>query len=157
MWLVAAGLAGMLAGCAPKPEPVAQVDEPSKQINLKLPKTRMTAPQPAKAGTHDDFVDLPVYPGSTPLENTEMTQKMDDAVSHAHSYVTTDTPAQVAEFYRIEGAKLGKLLDMPKSNDQLKIVVIARTDGRKSQVMAMRSPRENTTSIGLTTMSKLKP
>ena len=154
-WVLPVVILAVLGGCAARPEPTAQVDAP-KAINLTLPTTRPVKPAPLTKTTGGDKVDLPVYPGSTLVQGSELTNKTDESVSYGRKYTTPDSPAKVAEFYRKEGGKLGKLVNMPNTSSKLKTVVINRPDGRKSQVMAMELTK-GSTAISMFTEFSDKP
>ncbi|MDP9193645.1 MAG: hypothetical protein M3P06_18275 [Acidobacteriota bacterium] len=85
----------------------------------------------------DEKIGLPAYPGATEVEYTRVRMHNDTGDTYSVSYKTSDSPAQVAAFYRAEGAKLGTLQEGSLAvGEQLQSVGVNRTDGSRSAIQA---------------------
>jgi hypothetical protein len=129
-----------LSGCASNPEPVAKVEEAKPEIHLDLPsqgqsasKTIPVEPTPAPKA------ELPVYPGAEEIQGSEKTLQEGDAKVLSRSFRTTDSPKDVARYFRAEGTKIGKLNSLPKEQEGFQVVDIEKTDGGKIQIAATRT------------------
>jgi hypothetical protein len=97
-----------------------------------------SAQAPAAQGeVTDEKIGLPAYPGATEVEHTRVSMHNDTGATYSVSYKTSDSPAQVAAFYRAEGAKLGTLQKESLAvGELLQSVGVDRTDGSRSAIQA---------------------
>ncbi len=82
-------------------------------------------------------IGLPFYPGAEEVSYSGIAMNTDMGQTYGVSFLTKDSPSQVQQFYKTEGAKVGKLKEDVPTGPQLKIVGIDRTDGSTSAVQAM--------------------
>lgn len=86
----------------------------------------------------DEKIGLPAYPNAKEVEYSRVKLQTDVGTTFSVAYQTSDSPAQVADFYRAEAGKVGTLKESIATNDLLKSVAVDRTDGSQSVVKAMR-------------------
>jgi hypothetical protein len=85
----------------------------------------------------DEQIGMPAYPNATEVEYSRVKLRMDVGETFSVAYKSTDTPVQVAEFYRAEAPKVGTLKRSMSPSDLLQTVSIDRTDGSQSTIKAM--------------------
>ncbi len=93
-------------------------------------------PPPYQGEVTDEKIGLPVYPGATEVEYSRVKLQGATGDTFAVHYRTTDSPAKVEAFYKVEGAKLGTLKESITMGEQLKTVSVARPDGTHSAIQA---------------------
>jgi hypothetical protein len=125
----------ILAGCGGRDEAASAAGAASAKAS---PDASVAAPVSAAQGAvTDEKIGLPVYPGATEVEHTRVMMHNDTGETFSVFYKTSDSPAQVADFYRVEGAKLGTLQkDSLVVGEQLRSVGVDRTDGSRSAIQA---------------------
>jgi hypothetical protein len=139
-WAPVCLLAISLAGCGARHESTSTA-APAKAA--------VDAPKPPQGEVTDEKIGLPVYPGATEVEYTRVKMHNDTGDSYSIYYKTADSPAQVAAFYRTEGAKLGTLQKESLAvGEQLQSVGVDRTDGSRSAIQA-RTDGKGVTIISL--------
>lgn len=121
-----------LAGCG------ARHESPSAAAPVKTSEdAAVAAPKPPQGDVTDEKIGLPAYPGATEVEYTRVRMHNDTGDTYSVSYKTSDSPMQVAAFYRAEGAKLGTLQKGSLVlGEQLQSVGVDRTDGSRSAIQA---------------------
>jgi hypothetical protein len=115
------------------------------------------ASKPADAsasGPEVTELGVPLYPGATKVPTSDLVMT-DGSKTSAESLVTDDDVATVAEFYRTEGAKVGKIVDTPMndSSETLKVVPIALNDGRRCQIQVIKG-KDGKTQIHILTFNR---
>ena len=131
-WALVCLFAISLAGCGARHESTSAAATATTSEDAAV-----AAPKPPQGEVTDEKIGLPVYPGATEVEYTRVRMHNDTGDSYSISYKTTDTPMQVAAFYRAEGAKLGTLQkESIAIGEQLQSVGIDRTDGSRSATQA---------------------
>jgi hypothetical protein len=94
---------------------------------------------------------VPFYPGATKVEHSNVVLSGDGKKTYAQSWTTDDDVLTVAEFYRTEGAKVGKIGGLSENGSaDLSIVSIGLNDGRVCQVTLAKT-REGKTQIHILT------
>jgi len=96
----------------------------------------------------DDVFKVAIYPGAKEVPHTRMTMDSDVSKSYNCSFQTSDNPDKVADFYKAEGRKVGKLMDMPigqKPGTGLRVVVMEIAKKEKIQIQATKSEKDGTT------------
>ena len=131
-WALVCLFAISLAGCGARHESTSAA-APEKTSEG----AAEAAPKPPQGDVTDEKIGLPVYPGATEVEHTRVRMHNDTGDTYSVFYKTTDSPMQVAAFYRTEGAKLGTLQkDSIAVGEQLQSVGVDRTDGSRSAIQA---------------------
>ena len=124
----------ILAGCGGRDEAASAAGAASAKAS---PDAVAAPVSPAQGAVTDEKIGLPVYPGATEVEHTRVMMHNDTGETFSVFYQTSDSPAQVADFYRSEGAKLGTLQkDSLAVGEQLRSVGVDRTDGSRSAIQA---------------------
>jgi hypothetical protein len=85
----------------------------------------------------DEKIGLPAYPGAKEVEYSRVKLHSDIGDTYSVLYMSDDSPAKVAAFYRAESEKVGKLKEPVATNELLKSIAVDRTDGTQSAVQAM--------------------
>ena len=124
-----------LAGCGGHQNEAAS-SGPGAAPAAAVEQSAAAAPAPAQGEVTDEKIGLPAYPGSTEVEFSRLKMHSEVGDSFNVSYLTTDSPAQVAAFYQAEAAKVGTLQETLPSNEFLKSVSVNRTDGTQSAIQA---------------------
>lgn len=117
-----------------------QQETPSKKDEM------ATAPTEKKQ-FEDDIFKVPVYPGAREVPNTRLIMDSDVAESYNCTFQTNDDPDKVADFYKAEGAKVGKIVDLPlgqKPGTGLRVVAVEVSKNEKIQIQATKSAKEGT-------------
>jgi hypothetical protein len=128
-WTPVCLFAIVLAGCGARPEATSAAAKSQDES--------VAAPKPAQGDVSDEKIGLPAYPGAAEVEYTRVRMHNDTGDTYSVSYKTSDSPAQVADFYRVEGAKLGTLQKESLAvGEQLQSVGVDRTDGSRSAIQA---------------------
>ena len=131
-WALVCLFAISLAGCGARHESTSAAT-PAKASE----DAAVAAANPPQGDVTDEKIGLPVYPGATEVEHTRVSMHNDTVDTYSVYYKTSDSPAQVAAFYRAEGAKLGTLQqDSLSVGEQLQSVGVDRTDGSRSAIQA---------------------
>jgi type IV pilus biogenesis protein CpaD/CtpE len=126
-WALVCLFAISLAGCGARHE----------STSAAAPAKTSAPTPPAQGEVTDEKIGLPSYPGATEVEYTRVRMHNDTGDTYSVHYKTSDSPAQVAAFYRVEGAKLGTLQkDSIAIGEQLQSVGVDRTDGSRSAIQA---------------------
>lgn len=142
-WALVCLFAISLAGCGARPESTsAAAPAKSEDASVAAP-----AP-PAQGEVTDEKIGLPAYPGAKEVEYTRVKLHSDIGDTFSVTYTTTDTPTQVADFYRVEAAKLGTMKNSVATSELLKSVAVDRTDGSQSAIQA-RTDGKGATIISL--------
>jgi hypothetical protein len=143
-WALVCLFAISLAGCGGRQESTsaAAPAKVSEDASVAAP-----AP-PAQGEVTDEKIGLPAYPGATEVEYTRVKLHSDIGDTFSVTYRTSDTPTQVAAFYRVEAAKLGTMKNPVSTSDLLKSVAVDRTDGSQSAIQA-RTDGKGATIISL--------
>jgi hypothetical protein len=99
---------------------------------------------PAQGEITDERIGLPIYPGATEVEYSRVKLHMNMGDTFSVAYRTTDTPTQVADFYRAQTASLGTAKPSIATSDLLKTLAVDRTDGTQSVIKAMGDNKGST-------------
>ena len=130
-WALVCLFAISLAGCG------ARHESDSAATPAKSSEVAAVAAKPPQGDVTDEKIGLPAYPGATEAEHTRVRMHNDTGDTYSVFYKTSDSPAQVAAFYREEGAKLGTLQKESLAvGEQLQSVGVDRTDGSRSAIQA---------------------
>ncbi len=92
----------------------------------------------------DEKIGLPPYPGAKEIEHSRLKLRSGMSETFSVHYRSSDSPTQIAEYYRAEGVKVGTLEEAIVLGDQLKTVSIVRGDGSRSIVQAAIDGKGNT-------------
>ncbi|MEO8217512.1 MAG: hypothetical protein ABI718_10570 [Acidobacteriota bacterium] len=125
-----------LSGCGAHRD---EVSTPAAGSKTAVPEQQSSLAVPARSPSEvtDEKIGLPPYPGAKEVEYSRVRLHTDTGDSFGVAYQTTDSPSQVAAFYKAEGAKVGTLEETPATSELLKSVGVDRTDGTRSAVQAM--------------------
>lgn len=97
---------------------------------------------------------VPFYPSATKVEHSNVVLSGEGKTTYSQSWTTDDDVLTVAEFYRTEGAKVGKIGGLPGSGSaELSIVSIGLSDGRSCQVTVVKT-KEGKTGIHILTTDR---
>ena len=98
---------------------------------------------------------LPFYPGAAKVEHSNAVLTGDGRKTYAQAWTTEDDVATVAEFYRTEAAKVGKVRGLPGNDGigDLSIISIGLNDGRVCQVTLAKT-KEGKTQIHILTTDR---
>jgi hypothetical protein len=147
--LIASLLVFLLSGCSsPSNDPVSGAPAP------KLPNgNAMESPAPANGNVvaTDEQIGITLYPGAVEGLGSRVASHTEVADTYSVLMLTDDSPAQVEEFYKKEGSKIGTLNDEKSPFAEIKLVSINRNDGRKTIVKA-NAAKDNKTAIFISTL-----
>lgn len=116
-------------------------EEPLKKDDLP------TVDSNEKKKFEDDAFKVPVYPGAKEVQYTRMIMDSDVSKSYNCSFTTSDDPDKIADFYKAEGAKVGKIIDMPlgqKPGTGLRVVAVQVSPKEKIQIQATKPNKGDT-------------
>jgi hypothetical protein len=125
-------LALLLSGCVGNEvaeAPSLPADAPQTQ------KAAVAADVAPALGIYEE-IGLPAYPGSTEPANTRLHTQSSTGDSYLVTYLTTDTPAQVIEYYKAQTAGLGTVKESIAIGEFVKSILVERSDGTQSGVKA---------------------
>jgi hypothetical protein len=109
--------------------PALPVDAPQTQKAAALPAAAVPA------GVYEE-VGLPPYPGATEPPNTRLHTRSSTGDSYFVTYLTSDSPAKVIEYYKAQTAGLGTLKDSITIGEFVNSILVERSDGTQSGVKA---------------------
>lgn len=125
----------ILAGCGGRDEAATAAGAASAKASQDASDAAPVAP--AQSAVTDERIGLPVYPGATLVEHSQVSMHNATGETLSVFYKTSDSPAQAAAFYRTEGAKLGTLQkDSLAVGEQLQSVGVDCTDGSRLAIQA---------------------
>lgn len=127
----ACALVSLLAACGAK----ENADQRAAQASPSGSSTA-AAPPAAQGEVTDERIGIPSYPGATEAPSSRFKLSTGTGTTFTVSFVTTDSPVQVAAFYQTELAKIGTLEESINVGEQLKTVAARRPDGSLSSIRA---------------------
>jgi hypothetical protein len=131
-----------LAGCGAHEDAGRGPADTAAKASPRSPAVAQTAP--ARGEVSDEKIGLPAYPGATEVEYSRVKLHTDIGDTFSVAYQSSDSPTQVAAFYRAEAAKVGTLKESIATSELLKSVAVDRTDGSQSAVQATSNGKGTT-------------
>ena len=153
-WIPALVALLMLTGCGAVVREIAKSGSPrtssskSKEKLTGIAKIRQESEEAVANGaktTTEEQLGLPYYPDSVKVGFSSITLKSGSKTTYSLAMATEDSPQKVGDFYRTEGAKVGKVDEKIEgmaalNSDKLQLIGIDLNDGRRSQIQATASP-----------------
>ena len=129
----------LLTGCGPGPSSTKSDNAKNADAGRKAGASKATEASASGPEITEAELGVPLYPGATKVEHSNRVLNSEGKKTYVQYLVSDDDVAKVAEFYRAEAAKVGKILDTPTTSADRQVVQIALSDGRSCQVNATKS------------------
>ncbi|MBI1333040.1 MAG: hypothetical protein GC165_09185 [Armatimonadetes bacterium] len=127
--------------------------------NMEADKTReksMTGPDAASTSGEkkfeDDVFKVPIYAGAKEMPYTRLMMDTDASKSYNCTFQSSDDPDKIADFYKTEAAKVGKVVDLSvgsKPGTGFRVVAADVTDNEKLQIQIMKNPKDGISAISM--------